>query len=107
MTTATVQRLTGSELQEKLGSEPGVIIDVRTPGEFAGGHLIEALNYDFLGGVFAEKMADLDKDATYYLYCASGNRSGQSAQMMVKAGFTNVYNAGGFHELATAGLPTE
>lgn len=103
----TAQRLTAAEFREKLSSEPGIVIDVRTPGEFAGGHLAGALNYDFLGGVFADTMNKLDKDATYYLYCASGNRSGQSAQMMINAGFTTVYNAGGFHELATAGLPTE
>lgn len=104
---STVQRLTPDEFKTRLQEQPGILLDVRTPGEYANGHLQESINYDFLSGEFAEKFNTLDKEKTYYLYCASGNRSGQSALMMLNAGFPNVYNVGGFSELAAAGLPKE
>jgi len=102
-----VQRLSAAEFRERSEQEPGVVLDVRTPGEYNTGHLQGAANYDFLGGVFSAKLGELDKDKTYYLYCASGNRSGTAAQMMQNAGFEKVYNVGGFLDLKTVGLPTE
>ena len=90
---------------EQLASEPGIIIDVRTPEEYQSGHLKEAsYNYDLLSGEFEEKLAELDKDTTYYLYCRSGNRSGQAAELMKKNGFTKVYNLGGYQALVDKGL---
>jgi phage shock protein E len=62
---------------------------------------------DFLGGQFAAEFEQYDKSKTYYLYCASGNRSGKAAQMMLDAVFANVFNAGGFAELSAAGFPVE
>jgi phage shock protein E len=100
----TVQRLTPDEFKTLSQQQPGVLLDVRTPGEYASGHVQESINYDFLGGEFADT---LDKEKTYYLYCASGNRSGHAARMMLDAGFNSAYNVGGFSELAAAGLPTE
>ena len=103
----TVQRLSAAEFREQSEREPGVVLDVRTPGEYNTGHLQGADNYDFLGGEFSRRMGDLDKSRTYYLYCASGNRSGTAAQMMLNAGFERVYNVGGFTDLKAGGLPTE
>lgn len=74
---------------------PGVtIIDVRTPGEFAAGHIEGAVNIDYQGD-FAAGIASLDKAKTYAVYCASGTRSGAAAQDMAAAGFTDVYNLDG------------
>ncbi len=84
-----------------------VLVDVRTPEEFATGHLEGALNSDFRGGAFATEMQNWDKDKTYYLYCASGNRSGKAAELMKEAGFRNIVNVGAFQDLKEAGLPTE
>ncbi len=83
-----------------------VLLDVRTPAEFAGGHLEGARNVDFLASGFADAVAPLDRDATYYLYCRSGNRSGQAAQRMKAMGFADVHNIGGFDALAGAGAET-
>lgn len=102
-----VQRLTPDEFKTRSQEHPGILLDVRTPGEYNSGHLQGALNYDFLGGELASKLDTMDKDKTYYLYCASGNRSGHSARMMLDAGFADVCNIGGFSELAAAGLPTK
>jgi len=83
-----------------------VLVDVRTPAEFRSGHVESALNADFNGGEFAEQFKNWDKTKTYYLYCASGNRSGKAAKLMLEAGFKNVYNLGAFKELQANGLPT-
>jgi phage shock protein E len=103
----TVIRLTPDELREKRAQDAGVLIDVRTPAEYEAGHIEGATNVDFLGGQFAAEFEQYDKAKTYYLYCASGNRSGKAAQLMLDAGFSNVFNAGGFMELSLAGFPVE
>lgn len=97
-----------SDWKQKLEEEPGVIIDVRSQNEFDQGHLASAdLQYDFNSGEFEEKVDDLDKDKTYYLYCRTGNRSGKAAQIMKDRGFENVHNIGGFEDLANSGFNTE
>ena len=88
-------------------AEPGVVtLDVRTPGEFAEGYIQGARLIDFQSGNFENEIATLDKNATYAVYCRSGNRSGQAVKVMQDAGFTNVFNMnGGVIDWANAGLP--
>lgn len=93
------------EFKQKLEQEAGVVIDVRTKDEYNAGHLkITDAQHDFLNGEFQNQIENLDKDETYYLYCRSGNRSGQAARIMQKEGFEKVYNVGGFDDLADAGF---
>lgn len=90
-------------------SETGVVIvDVRTPEEFAAGHLQGAVNIDVSAATFDSVISGLDKSKTYALYCRSGNRSTIASGKMSDAGFKNIfnYNQGGFAELANAGAPT-
>lgn len=83
----------------------GTLIDVRTPEEFADGHLKGATNIDFNGPDFAEKISELNKDGEYTLYCRSGRRSGLALEAMKAAGFTKVTNAGGVEQASkTLGL---
>jgi phage shock protein E len=94
-----------SEFKEKLQSNPGEVIDVRTKKEFNEGHLKStAAQYDWLNGEFHEAVESMDKNKTYYLYCRSGNRSGQAAQMMRDRGFEHAYNVGGFEDLVKGGF---
>jgi phage shock protein E len=95
-----------SEFSAK-AAEPGVItLDVRTPGEFAEGYIEGARLIDFQSGNFENEIANLDKNATYAVYCRSGNRSGQAVKVMQDAGFTNVFNMnGGVIDWANAGMP--
>ena len=88
-------------------AEAGVItLDVRTPGEFAEGHVEGARLIDFQSGNFENEIAALDKNATYAVYCRSGNRSGQAVKVMQEAGFTKLFNMdGGVIDWANAGLP--
>lgn len=79
-----------------LAGAPGtVVLDVRTPEEFATGHLPNARDLDFRGADFDTKLGTLDKQATYAVYCHSGNRSGQALQRMQAAGFAHVADLSG------------
>jgi rhodanese-related sulfurtransferase len=62
-----------------------------------------ATNLDLSGGVFEAELGSLDPAGTYLLYCRSGNRSAQAAQLMAEAGFTSVYDMGGFADWQAAG----
>lgn len=85
--------------------DEGIIIDVRTEGEYDNGSLKGArVGYDLSSGEFEEKLDSLDKSKTYYLYCASGNRSGKAAQLMKEKGFEKVHNLGGYNDLIESGF---
>ncbi len=101
-----VTNMNVEEFSKKI-TEAGVItLDVRTQGEYAEGHLEGAQLIDFQSGNFENEISSLDKNATYAVYCRSGNRSGQAVKVMHDAGFHNVYNLnGGVMDWANAGLP--
>lgn len=102
------RRLSTEEFQEKVKNTPGVVIDVRTLKEYNQGHLAVVDNHlNLLNGDFEASLDSLDKDETYYLYCRTGNRSGQAAELMVNNGFSSVYNIGGFQDLVDAGMESE
>jgi rhodanese-related sulfurtransferase len=83
-----------------------VVLDVRTPEEFAEGHLEGAVLVDFYAADFADQLAALDTDVPYLVYCRSGNRSGQALGVMDQLGFTSVVDVdGGIVAWADAGLP--
>jgi rhodanese-related sulfurtransferase len=84
-----------SPTSEPVGLAEGtIIIDVRTPGEFAGGHLEGALNIDVQSPDFAAQVSQLDPTKDYFIYCRSGNRSGQAISQMSNMGFTSMINGG-------------
>ena len=75
-------------------------IDVRTPEEFAAGHLDGAINLDVQEADFEERVAELPREASYVVYCATGRRATGAVETMVEMGFTDVVNGGGFTDLA-------
>lgn len=88
--------------------KPGVtLLDVRTPGEVAEGHLPGATVIDISDPAFATKAAALPKDKPVYVYCRSGARSARAAGQLATMGFPAVYNlSGGIMGWTRAGLPT-
>jgi rhodanese-related sulfurtransferase len=83
-----------------------IIIDVRTPEEFAQGHLDGAVNLDVESGEFEAGLADLDPSASYAVYCRSGRRSALAADVMAQNGFDDVADLGSLDAAASAtGLP--
>lgn len=74
----------------------GVILDVRTPEEVEDGVIGEAIHHDIYNPqAFMEALQGLDKSKNYYVYCRSGNRSGQACAIMSSLGITNAYNLTG------------
>lgn len=71
-----------------------VMIDVRTPDEFAAGHLDGAVNLDVQSAEFDALVGQLDLEGSYYVYCRSGNRSAQAIDRMSALGFTDLTNGG-------------
>lgn len=84
---------------------PGTtVLDVRTPSEFAAGHLPGAVNIDLSAADFEARITALDKRAPYAVYCHSGNRSAAALQLLDAAGFTAAYHlAGGISAWTAAG----
>ncbi|MDX5347272.1 MAG: rhodanese-like domain-containing protein [Hymenobacteraceae bacterium] len=101
------ETITAQQFKKQYSPETDVIIDVRTPEEYQQGHLKAAKNVDYTGGEFEQKFKNWDKSKTYYLHCASGNRSGKAAKMMAEDGFEHVYNIGGYEDMKKSGLPAE
>jgi rhodanese-related sulfurtransferase len=81
-----------------------VVLDIRTPEEFNAGALPDAINLDFYEADFRDRLAELDRDVPYVMYCNSGNRSATAADMMEELGFTEVYEIdGGIQAWAQSG----
>lgn len=88
--------VTPQEFSEKLANNPeAILIDVRTPGEFADGHLEDAVNIDWKGNDFGKQVADIDKSTPVYVYCLSGGRSKGAANFLKKEGFETVIEMDG------------
>lgn len=83
-----------------------VIIDVRTPAEYATGHIENAINIDYYSPDFATRLDSLERNEAYLIYCGIGGRSASARDMMAGLNFKQVYNmTGGILEWQTAGLP--
>jgi phage shock protein E len=83
-----------------------VVLDVRTPAEFAAGHIASAIDLDLNGATFQSEVAKLDPATPYFVYCHSGNRSAQASAYLQQQGFTSIYELqGGITAWQSAGLP--
>ncbi len=67
-----------------------IILDIRTPEEFASGHIAGAQNINFFSADFEKKIAQLDKNAHYVIYCRTNGRSSVTFERMKELGFKNV-----------------
>ncbi len=85
--------VTADDLYAQLGKPDVMIVDVRTPAEYAEGHITGAVNLPLQ--TIESWYKDLPKDKPVYLYCRSGNRSQQAAEFLKKKGFSNIYNEQG------------
>jgi phage shock protein E len=103
--TSAVTKVDAAKAVAMLGSR--TVIDVRTPAEYAAGHIAGARNIDVEAADFGSKIASLDKKAPYLVYCHSGRRSGIAASQMASAGFTDIVDGGALADLVAAGAPTQ
>lgn len=94
-------------MEDNRYDENFVIIDVRTPEEYAGGHIEKAINLDYYSETFADELDQLDKEKTYLIYCRTDHRSGEALDIMADLGFREVYNMlGGIVQWEEVKLPT-
>jgi len=93
-------------IQQNLGDEDFVILDVRTPEEIDKGYIKNSIFIDFKNDNFIKEISKLDKSKVYLIYCKVGGRSGKAMQLMEKRNFTHLYNMlGGFDEWKELELP--
>lgn len=98
-----VEKVDAAEAVEIIEAGEHTVIDVRTPAEFAAGHVDGSENIDVSAGSFEQQVEQLDKDEEYVVYCQSGNRSAQAADTMAELGFTEIVDGGGIIDLQSAG----
>ena len=93
-----VQITTDEAVTMMAEQENYVILDVRTPEEFAEKHIVGAVNIpnEEIGTEPIDQLPDLDQ--LILVYCRSGNRSKQASEKLVKLGYTNVYEFGGIND---------
>lgn len=106
----TIEDITVQEaaemIEERRGNADFAIIDVRTPDEFAEGHIEGAVLVNFRDDDFRDKVGELDRDKTHLIYCRSGARSAGARDVMAELGFREVYNMlGGILGWEAAGHP--
>jgi rhodanese-related sulfurtransferase len=82
-----------------------ILIDVRTPQEFASGHIPGAVNIAV--EELAQRLNEVPQDKPVVLYCRSGNRSGQAAQILDSAGYAQIYDLGAIITWAEQGYPIQ
>jgi phage shock protein E len=80
-----------------LAADP-IWIDVRTADEYSRGHVSEALNIPYTEIAESISAVTADRDASIYVYCRSGRRSGIAKETLEGMGYTQVVNVGGFDQ---------
>ena len=103
MNGATAQRVTPQEYQTNIAKEKHMLVDVRTAEEFRAGHIPGAVNIALQN--LPDRMTTLPKEQTIILYCRSGARSSSAAQILRRAGFTDVRDLGSIIQWQSQGLP--
>jgi phage shock protein E len=81
----------------QLVKDGAVILDVRTPGEYAGGHIKGSKNIPLQS--IQQNLSKIPKDKVIITCCASGMRSGSAKSMLLSNGFKEVHNGGGWMSL--------
>lgn len=103
---APSEHLAPATFQTELERGKAVLIDVRTPEEYAKGHLAGARNIDWNNEDLIAAVKELDRSGPVLLYCAAGGRSEEALHAMQREGFTDVHDlAGGIHAWKAQGLP--
>ena len=111
---AAVPRITPAQARDMMAKGNALVVDVRDASEVAQSGKVAGAVHVSRG--MLEFRADpevpshdpaFQKQKTILVYCASGGRSALAGKRLKDMGYTDVYNIGGFKELADAGLPTQ
>ena len=74
-------------------SNEHLLVDVRTPEEFASGHIAGAVNIPLQE--LPDRLSEIPTDKAVVVYCRSGNRSAQASNILTSNNYTNIYDMGG------------
>ena len=99
-----VSRMDLAKIQSDL-AKGGLLIDVRSPEEYAEGHVKDALLIPHTQFFSADIPAE--KDASIYLYCKMGPRAEFAASVLKERGYTKVTNLGGLDDMEALGFKFE
>jgi thioredoxin len=95
-TSKNIKNISPEDFAKKISETPNAqILDVRTPQEFAAGHIDNALNINWLGDDFVVNAEKLNKTKPVFVYCKTSNRSPLAAAKLEELGFTTIYNMQG------------
>ncbi|WP_420401733.1 rhodanese-like domain-containing protein [Flagellimonas sp.] len=98
-----IKKIDKATMQAEALGQGVQLVDVRTPEEYAGGHIGDAINIHIKASDFEERISQMDKEAPIYLYCKKGGRSNQAAKRLVGMGFQTVYDySGGYDDWTTS-----
>jgi rhodanese-related sulfurtransferase len=108
--TQSIELVSPAKAAEVIEEQPEglVVLDIRTPEEYAEAHLADAIVVDYYAPDFADQLDALDKNVPYVLYCRTGNRSSDAVKTMKSLGFAQVYEIdGGIVNWYEQGFPVE
>lgn len=99
-------KISPADYQSKFGAgSEHLLLDVRTPEEFATGHIHGAVNIPVQS--LPDRLNEVPRDEPIVVYCHSGNRSGQAALFLDQSGYTQIYDLGGINTWEKQGYPIE
>jgi thioredoxin len=87
-----IKEVDSKQFHQLIAADKGILLDVRTESEFNNGHIARAGQLNYYALDFRRKLLLLPKDQPIYLYCNTGYRSGNAAEILAENGYTNVYN---------------
>ncbi|MFO1499674.1 MAG: rhodanese-like domain-containing protein [Verrucomicrobiota bacterium] len=106
--TKTFKNVGVAEFEKLRAGKTNVVLDVRTPAEYAAGHIPGAVNIDVTAPDFDKKVGALDASKTYLVHCKAGTRSARACEKLEKLNFGKLYNLeGGVTAWEKAGHKTE
>lgn len=104
--TAVIETVDAGVASNLIASPNTVLLDIRTPEEFAEGRIEGSVNIDFYAADFERRIGELDRATPYVVYCRSDNRTGQAMELFRELGFEEVHEIdGGIVSWVEAGLP--
>ena len=102
-----VQDISPAAYQEQfaVADAAHLLIDVRTPEEFASGHISGAVNIPV--DSLSSRLSEVPQGQPLVVYCRSGNRSATASEILADAGYSSIYDMGGLTDWTARGFPVE
>jgi len=93
--TSVIEKISVSKFNKSIVKKDIQLVDVRTPQEYAQGHVSNAKNINLFDANFKNNLKQLDKNKAVFLYCRSGKRSAKASKILKELGFKKVYDLKG------------